>query len=143
MKMSQTLIDAPIVSGDGTLTADVFTHLQEHLPEVVRAYPPGYLLGLVRHSACLARDRFELTELAAIRLFVRLRWEIAPGFYFHPVIAQVLGDRSLRPMQRFDALTHPSNEHVWLEAMAHDGPEYWRGEKSHGFGDLYYNTGDL
>ncbi len=140
MRVPRSFMDRPVIDDDDALTADVVAHLQECLPEVPRAYPPGYFVGLVRHSALLARDHFGLIEVAAVRLFVRLRWEIGAGFYRHPVIGPILADRSLPPMARFEALTTPEMEQrgIWLEAAEKDGPEYWRGEKSDGFGDQLF-----
>jgi len=138
MRVKQSFIDAPVVGDDEALTADVIGHLEQFLPEVLTAYPPGYLVALIRHSAIFARDHFGLNEVAAIRLFVRLRWEISPGFYKEPTIAAVLADRALRPMDRFDRLLAPEHEAVWLEAAGFDGPAYWRGQSSDGFGDVTY-----
>ena len=142
MKVSQRFIDAKVVQDDTALTADVLEHLGGHLPEVLKAYPHGYLVALVRHSATFARDHFGLDELAAIRLFVRLRWEIVPGFYKEPSIAAALADRQRRPMERFESLLTAEMEHVWLDATQYDGPAYWRGQYSDGFGDLHYADED-
>lgn len=98
-------------------------------------------MALVRHSSVFARDHFGLNEIAALRLFVRLRWEIAPGFYREPTIAAALADKSLRPIERFEALMTSDTDHVWLDAMAYDGPAYWRGQHSDGFGDMLYPEG--
>ncbi|MEM9436626.1 MAG: hypothetical protein AAGA15_06255 [Pseudomonadota bacterium] len=136
MKFTQAFIDQPTVGNDTAITEDVLQHLIEHLPHVVSAYPAGYFIALVRHSVRIARDQFGLNETAAIRLFVRMRWEIAPGFYKHPTIAKVMSDQSLRSIDRFETLLLPQNEHVWLEAMEFDGAAYWRGQHSDGFDDL-------
>lgn len=138
MRVTQVFIDAPIVGNDHALTADVIMHLSDHVPNVITAYPPGYFVALVRHSAIFARDHLGLNEIAAIRLFVRLRWEIAPGFYREPTIAAALANRSVRPIKRFEALLTPDTDHVWLDAMAYDGPAYWRGQHSEGFGDTHH-----
>lgn len=133
VKIYQSFIDAPTVQDDIALTKDVVGHLEEHLPDVVRAYPAGYFIGLVGHSARIARDRFVLNESAAIRLFVRLRWEIAPGYYHHPTISAALSDQKLRPIDRFEKLLEQDNGQVWLDAMEYDGEAFWRGEYSDGF----------
>lgn len=138
MKVTQGFIDASVVTDDEALTRDVIMHLSDNLPHVITPYPPGYFVALVRHSATFARDHFGLNEIAAIRLFVRLRWEIAPGFYKEPTIAASLANTSLRAIDRFEALMTPQTEHVWLDAMAFDGPAYWRGQHSDGFGDMTY-----
>lgn len=133
MKLSDQQINHPILTDDNELTRAVIEHLLENAPDVVKAYPPGYFIMLVRHSACLARDEFGLDDVQAICLFVSLRWEIAPGYYQHPPIEAALKDRSIPAMERFERLLLPENEHVWLDAAAYDGPEYWRGSKASGF----------
>lgn len=135
-RLSRAQMDAPILDDDTALTADVLQHLDEVRPDLARRYPAGYFIALVRHSARLARDRFGLRSLPAVRTFVQLRWDIAPGFYHHPTVAAVLSDAGLAPEARFETLLSEPYEHVWLEAAALDGPAYWRGSKSDGFGDL-------
>jgi len=139
MKVTQRVIDAPVVRDDVALTQDVIEHLSGFLPAIITAYPPGYLIAIVRHSATFARDHFGLDEIAAVRMFVRMRWEIAPGFYKHPEIAAQLSDQSMRPIDRFEALLAPEKEHVWADAMIYDGPAYWRGQHSDGFGDQVFD----
>ena len=136
LRISAQSMDAPVLRDDNALTADVIEHLDEVRPDLAKRYPIGYFIALVRHSARLGRDKFALTTLPAIRTFVQLRWDIAPGFYHHPTIAAVLGDAGLEPEERFERLMSDPYEHVWLEAMDLDGPAYWRGSKSDGFGDL-------
>lgn len=138
VKISQSFIDAPTVQDDTILTKDVVCHLEQHRPDIVRAYPAGYFIGLVGHSARIARDRFALNESAAIRLFVRLRWEIAPGYYHHPTISAALSDRKLRPIHRFEKLLEQDDGQVWLDAMEYDGEAYWRGEYSDGFDQILF-----
>jgi predicted ATPase len=133
LRFSQQQIHAPILNDDNALLADIVQHLQENAPDVVKAYPPGYFLQLVRHSALLARDGFGLHDVQAIRLFVSLRWDIGAGYYHHPTINAVLSDHTLPAMARFEKLLSPEHEDVWLDAAAFDGPEYWRGAKSSGF----------
>ena len=137
MRMRPGQIDAPILDDDDALTADVIVHLDETRPDLATRYPPGYYIALVRHSARVARDSFGLRDLAAVRAFVQLRWDIAPGFHKHPTVAAVLSDASRAPMDRLELLMTEPYEHVWLEAAAYDGPAYWRGSQSDGFGDLH------
>lgn len=138
IKISQSFIDAPTVQDDTVLTKDVVSHFEEHRPDIVRVYPAGYFIGLVGHSARIARDRFALSESAAIRLFVRLRWEIAPGYYHHPTISAALSDQKLRPIHRFEKLLEQHNGQIWLDAMEYDGETYWRGEYSDGFDKVLF-----
>ncbi|MGL4321655.1 MAG: hypothetical protein ACRCS3_12405 [Paracoccaceae bacterium] len=134
MRLRQNQIHAPILSDDAALTADVLMHLQENMPDVMKAYPPGYFVALVKHSAMIARDTFGLDDVQAIRLFVALRWEVAAGYFHHADIHAALMDKRRPAMARFEYLLSPAMEHVWLDAEAFDGPEYWRGDKSLGFG---------
>ena len=133
MRVTQSLIQAPLLADDNALVADVIMHVQENLPDVAKAYPPGYFVQIVRHSVLIARDRFQLRDVQAIRLFVALRWEIGAGYFQHPTIHAALMDQSLAPMARFDRLLEPANADVWLDAAVYDGAEYWRGDKSWGF----------
>lgn len=138
MRLSQSLIDRPIVVDDDRLTADIVEHLGQMVPEVVTAYPPGYFIALVRHSARLGRDRFGIDEVAALRLFVRLRWDIAPGYYNEPRIAAALARQDIPAIARFEVLTDDDGGQTWLDAMQYDGPAYWRGQYSDGFGDMVF-----
>ncbi len=134
MRLRQNQIHAPILGDDNALAADVLMHLQQNMPDVPKAYPPGYFVALVKHSALVGRDVFGLDDVQAIRLFVALRWEIAAGYFNHPDIHAALSDKRKTAMARFEYLLSPAMEHVWLDAAAYDGPEYWRGDKSAGFG---------
>jgi hypothetical protein len=134
VRLRQNQIHAPTLGDDSALTADVLMHLQTNMPDVPKAYPPGYFVALVKHSARIARDVYGLDDVQAIRLFVALRWEIGAGYYLHPEIDAALKDKSRPAMARFEYLLSPAMEHVWLDAAAFDGPEYWRGDKSLGFG---------
>jgi hypothetical protein len=134
LRLRQNQIHAPILADDSALTADILMHLQENMPDVTAAYPPGYFVSLVKHSTLIARDRFGLDDVQAIRLFVALRWEIAAGYFHHADIHAALMDKRRAPMERFEYLLSPAMENVWLDAAALDGPEYWRGDKSLGFG---------
>ena len=129
MRMTDRQINKPIVDDEDELIRAVILHLAEERPEVVKAYPPGYFIMLLRTTVRTARDHFRLDDLAAIRLFTTLRWDIAAGYYWHPVIAETLLRTDLDPMARFERLLEPDLDQVWLEAAVHDGPDYWRGER--------------
>ncbi len=127
LKFDKDQTHGPVMADRQKLLEDVVKHMIDELPAVVEAYPKGYFLSVVNDSIEIAL-RHGIDDVFSMRLFVRLRWEIAPGFYKQPQIAAVL-KQTFRPAEdRFDELTTPAFEKAWTEAEALTGPEEWRGE---------------
>ena len=62
-----------------------------------------YLHFVVRDTLDIAAP-FALNDVEALRTFLQLRLDIAPGFWREPAIAAVLGRRDLAPMARWALL---------------------------------------
>ena len=107
------------------LIEDIEDHLLEYRPEIGRAYPRPYLRWVINDSLDIAAT-FELDDVQMLRVFVRLRWEIAPGFYKQPDIARVLANRDLTAEQRFETLAAEAYAAAWEDAGRYAGPEEWR-----------------
>jgi hypothetical protein len=99
--------------------------LIEFKPEVVRAYPLPYIRWLVRDTLDLAAA-FQLQSVPALRVFLQLRFDIAPGFFKEAAIAGVLADRGLQPMARWSRLAQPEFGDAWLRARTFSGADEWR-----------------
>ncbi|MEM6483572.1 MAG: hypothetical protein AAF662_01115 [Pseudomonadota bacterium] len=127
LKFSKDQVHDPVMKDPAKLLDDVVRHLIDELPAVVDAYPKGYFLSIVKASIDIAL-RHNMDDVFTVRLFVRLRWEIAPGFYKQPKIAAVLADTSISAQQRFEHLTTPSFDDAWEEALGYTGSSEWRGE---------------
>lgn len=127
LKFTKNQIHGPIMGDRHLLLEDVVNHFLKDLPEVVNAYPKGYFLSIVNESIDIAL-KHKMDDVFTVRLFVRLRWEIAPGFYKHPQIASVLKQTSRPAQDRFDELTTPTFDKAWEEAQSLTGPDEWRGD---------------
>lgn len=79
--------------------ADLLQHLAEYRPAVIAAYPLPYLQWVVNDTLDLAQP-FGLDDVPALRAFLQLRFDIAPGFYKQAEIAEVLNRRDVAPMAR-------------------------------------------
>lgn len=118
---------APILKDRSALIADVVEHLHETTPHVIKAYPPGYLLGIINESLNIAVDELCIDDVVYLRLFVDLRWRIAAGWFRQPAINAVLSDTTQSTEHRFATITGEAFDACWDEAEALDGPEEWRG----------------
>lgn len=127
LKFTQQQIHGPVLVNRQKLINDIENHLQEYCPEIVSAYPRGYLWSILNESIKIAFS-FRIDDVHSMRLFARLRWDIAPGFYKQPDIARVLAQTERSAEERFDQLTQPAFDAAWDEAQAFDGPHEWRGE---------------
>lgn len=119
-------LDAMVLNSPQLLVADIERHLREFRPQVVAAYPRPYLRWVIEDSAALAIG-FGIDDVQMVRVFVRLRWDIAPGYFKQPQIAAVLADRSLSAVQRFERLASADFASAWADALRYDDPAEWRG----------------
>ena len=115
----------PVVADRSRLHQDLLAHLCELRPGVAAAYPAPYLAWLVDDSITLATP-FGLADVAALRVFLLLRFDVAPGFFKEPRIARLLGDASLPPMERWQRLAGPEWGDAWLAARRFEGAVQWR-----------------
>lgn len=127
LKFTKQQVHGPLLADRPRLIADIIEHLDTFTPEVVTAYPPGYLRGIVNEGIKLGFS-FGIDDVHSMRLFVRLRWDMAPGFYKEPRINAVLSQTNRPADERFDQLATSQFDAAWLDSMAFDGPGEWRGE---------------
>jgi hypothetical protein len=105
--------------------ADIERHLREFRPHVAEAYSRPYLRWVIEDSVSIAM-RFGIDDVQMLRVFVRLRWDIAPGFFKQPQIAAVLANQALSAIQRFERLAEADFAPAWTDALRYDGPAEWR-----------------
>lgn len=61
------------------LIKDIKEHLVEYRSDLFQIYPKPYLLWAINDSIDIASS-FNIDDVYSMRLFVRLRWDIAPRF---------------------------------------------------------------
>lgn len=126
MKFTDAQFEAPILADEDELVADILEHLREYQPYVIEAYPPGYLIGIIRDSISIARS-FGVTDVIGIRTFTDLRWSMAAGWFHEPTLRSVMLDPALTSTQKFDRLIEEDMEDAWVAAEENfDRPEDWR-----------------
>lgn len=118
-------MEGPLRSDRTRLEADLLCHLAEHRPRLFDAYPRSYLEWVVHDTVDLAAP-FRLDEVHALRVFLQLRFDIAPGFFRQPEIAAVLGRHRLPAMRRWERLADPSYGDAWVAARQFAGAKEWR-----------------
>lgn len=118
-------INAMVLENRPLLIRDIEEYLLAYRPQIVAAYPRPYLRWVIADSIDIALG-LGLDDVRMLRVFVRLRWDIAPGFYKQPDLARVLSDPALNPVQRFEALAADVYADAWTDAERYDGPQEWR-----------------
>jgi hypothetical protein len=118
-------VERPVLADRGALRRDLLEHLLAVRPKLFRIYPLPYLRWVVDDTITLAAP-FGLQSVPAQRMFLQLRFDIAPGFYKEPAIADVLADQALEPMARWEKLGTEEFGDAWLQATARDGSDEWR-----------------
>ncbi|HEX7686454.1 MAG TPA: hypothetical protein VF453_02050 [Burkholderiaceae bacterium] len=125
LRFTTAQIDAPVLADPRLLERELFMHLLEVRPNLRACYPLPYLRWVVRDSIRLAAP-FRFDTVAAYRMFLLLRFDVAPGYFKQSDIAQALSDTSLETMERWKRLTGPEYADAWLQAYAFDGAGEWR-----------------
>ena len=125
LQFTNAQMQRPVLADRPRLDKDLLEHLADVKPELFRAYPLPYLQWVAHDTVDLAAP-FDLQDVFALRVFLRLRFEVAPGFFRQPQIAATLGDRTLAPMKRWERLSMPPFGDAWLEARQFDGAGEWR-----------------
>ena len=125
LRFSPDQLHDPVLRDRRLLLEDVLQHLVDHLPGVVAAYPRDYFIATVNQGIDLALDH-EMDDVHSVRLFVRLRWEIAPGWYKEPSLAAVLSEKDRPAAERLDDLMQDRFGDAWLAAHEFNAPEEWR-----------------
>lgn len=107
------------------LFKDIIEYFEESLPTIIQAYPIGYFNWLIDDSIFIA-EQFSIDDVYSMRLFIQLRWDIAPGFYKQPSLAQILNKTKLSAEQRFEILATDDYADAWTEAKKITGDKEWR-----------------
>ena len=113
------------LSNRQSLIHEIEQHLTQFRPDILRIYPRPYLRWLINDSIELAKP-FNIDNAYMMRLFVRLRWEIAPGFYRQAHIASVLAQTTRPSEDRFAELATLSYADAWEDARKFNGAREWR-----------------
>lgn len=123
--IGEAQLNRMVLADRALLVRDVQDHLTQYRPSIVAAYPAGYLRWVIGDSLDIA-SRFGIDDVRMLRVFVRLRWDIAPGFYKQPDIAAVLSNTALPASERFAVLGGDRYAEAWNDACRFDSPAEWR-----------------
>lgn len=126
--LSKSQVHGMVLKNRKSLIKDIDEHLLEYHPDFKFIYPRGYLLWVINDSIDLA-EPFNLDDVYSMRLFIRLRWEIAPGFYKQPQIAAVLAQTQRVAEDRFAELTTERFAQAWEQARQFKDPSEWRRDR--------------
>jgi hypothetical protein len=107
------------------LESDLLNNLARARPALFDLYPLPYLRWIVHDTLDIAAP-WHFDDVYALRTFLLLRFDIAPGLHKPPRIAAVLQDRNLGSMQRWERLAQPEFADAWLDALRFNGPAEWR-----------------
>lgn len=118
-------VNAIVLGNRQLLVNDIESFIVDYCPDAAGAYPRPYLRWVIDDSIELALG-MGIDDVYMLRVFVRLRWDIAPGFYKQPAIAALLRDSTLTPAQRFAKLATDDFADAWEEACRFDSPAEWR-----------------
>lgn len=113
------------LSNRSRLEADLLQHLLEFRPRLFEIYPMPYLHWVVQDTLDIGAT-FGLADVEALRVFLQLRFDVAPGFWREPAIAHVLDRRDLAPMARWQELSGEPFGDAWLRAARYQGAGEWR-----------------
>ena len=115
----------PLLANRSRFESDLLQHLLEFRAELFATYPMPYLHFVVRDTLDIAAP-FRLNDVEALRVFLQLRFDIAPGFWREPEIAATLGRRDLAPMARWALLATDQFGDAWLRAAQYRSAGEWR-----------------
>ena len=118
-------MERPMFGDRSAMRRDLLEHLLEVRPALFKIYSLPYLRWVVNDTLNLAAP-FGLRSVPAQRMFLQMRFDMAPGFYKEPAIADALKDTSLEPMARWQRLTNEEFGDAWLRAQARNGADEWR-----------------
>jgi hypothetical protein len=124
LKFSRRQAEAPLLFDRQALILDIEEHLAERFPSMVATMPRGALWARINDSVRLAM-RFRIGEVAHLRFFTALRWDIAPGFYREPRIWKILADVARDENERIEALGKDVMEPALQAAIAGVNEAHW------------------
>lgn len=125
LRIRRDQLNRMLLANRELLNRDIEEHLTEYRPHILAAYPRPYLRWVINDSLDIGLG-LGIDDVTMLRVFVQLRWDIAPGFFKQPEIARVLANRELTAEQRFEKLATEPYADAWAEAERYDRPEEWR-----------------
>lgn len=125
MQIRREQINAMAQSNRPLLRRDLATHLLQFRPHLFEIHPTPYLMVLIDDTIELALS-FGMTDVLATRVFLQLRWDVAPGFYLQPDIAAALHRHGHEGMACWEWLARDEYGDAWLAAHEFDQPRHWR-----------------
>ena len=124
LRFSRRQSEAPLLFDRQALIEDIELHLTERFPLVVGAMPRGALQARINDSIRLALW-FRIGQVAHLRFFTALRWDLGAGFYRQPEIWRLLSDFTRSEEERMEALGAPELEPALQAAIADNDLEHW------------------
>jgi uncharacterized protein YfaA (DUF2138 family) len=124
LTFSRRQSEAPLLFDRQALIEDMMQHLAERFPAMVAVMPRGALQARINDSIRIALS-FRIGDVAHLRFFTALRWDLAPGFYRQPAIRTVLADLNRSERARMEALGAPDMEPALQAAIAASNPAHW------------------
>lgn len=125
MQLTRAQVNAMTLGERPALRRDLCTHLQSVHPRLFDIHPLPYLVALVDDSISLALQ-FGFNDVQAMRVFLQLRWDVAPGYYLEPTLAAALDRHAHEGMACWSRLAHDRYGDAWLAAHQYKRPEHWR-----------------
>jgi hypothetical protein len=123
--ITKTEIYMMVLNNRTLLIHEIEQSLAMFRPDIPAIYSRPYLRWLINDSIKLA-EPFNMDDPYSMRLFVRLRWEIAPGFYKQAQIASVLAQTNRPAEDRFAELASLPYADAWEDARKFNGAREWR-----------------
>jgi hypothetical protein len=125
MQIRRDQINEMTQSNRPLLRRDLVLHLTDVNPKLFDIHPLPYLMALIDDSIDLALS-FGLVDVQAMRVFLQLRWDVAPGFYLQSQIFSGLNSFAHLGMGCWEQLSQPEWGDAWLQAHEFDQPQHWR-----------------
>jgi len=116
---------AMVLANRPLLIHDIKEYFEEYRPDISPCYPQSYFNWIIDDSINIA-TQFNIDDAYSMRLFVRLRWDISPGFYKQPQIANVLKQTNRTAENRFNELATADFSEAWNQAEQLNDPNEWR-----------------
>lgn len=123
-KITKAQLHSMVLNQRELLLQDIEDHLAEYRSDLLLTHSRSLLLQLIDDSIELA-VRFRIDDVFSMRLFVRLRWDIAPGFYRQPQIARVLSWEGRTAEERFTELATERYAQAWEDAQIFSASHEW------------------
>lgn len=125
LSFTEEQFNALLLGNRPALRRDLTLHLQQVHPELFAIHPLPYLVALVDDSIELAMG-FGFTDVYAMRVFLQLRWDVAPGYYLQDEIGKGLRTCANLGMGCWRRLAADDFGDAWLDARKFDTPYHWR-----------------